>query len=139
MLMSIPHRSSMDNNTWFGSFSFFLFPPPHASFNLFHASFISVTSGFTRLKMKTKYVCRGLISLYVNFHNNWTMWSTNLHVKTCRWGGEGKRAHGLIPEWANVLFKTSLYKNKHKFFALSSKSGSKNTPSIYKPAPEFHG
>ena len=42
--------------------------------------------------MKTKYVCRGLISLYVNFHNNRTMWSTNLHVKICRWGGEGKRA-----------------------------------------------
>ena len=54
---------------------------------------ISVTSGFTRLSMKTKNVCRGLISLYVNFHNNWTMWSTNLHVKIYRWGGEGKRAN----------------------------------------------
>ena len=35
--------------------------------------------------MKTKYVCSGLISLYVNFHNNRTMWSSkftckNLHV-----------------------------------------------------------
>ena len=40
--------------------------------------------------MKTKYVCRGLISLYVNFHSNRTMWSTNLHVKFCRWGGGGK-------------------------------------------------
>ena len=40
--------------------------------------------------MKTKYVCRDLISLYVNFHNNRTMWSTNLHVKICRWGGGGK-------------------------------------------------
>ena len=39
--------------------------------------------------MKTKYVCRGLISLYVNFYNNRTMWSTNLYVKTCRWGGGG--------------------------------------------------
>ena len=37
--------------------------------------------------MKTKYVCRGLISLYVSFHYNWTMWSTNLPIKTCRWGG----------------------------------------------------
>ena len=37
--------------------------------------------------MKTKYVCRGIISLYVNFHNNRTMWSTNLHVKICSWGG----------------------------------------------------
>ena len=41
--------------------------------------------------MKTKYVCRGLISLYVNFHNNGTMSSTNLHVvKNCRWGGKEK-------------------------------------------------
>ena len=44
--------------------------------------------------MKTKYVCRGLISLYVSFHNNRTMWPTNLHVKICRWGGgKGKRAN----------------------------------------------
>ena len=42
--------------------------------------------------MKTEYVCRGLISSYVNFHYNRTMWSTKLHVKICRWGGEGKRA-----------------------------------------------
>ena len=34
--------------------------------------------------MKTKYVCRGLINQYVNFHNNRT---TKLHVKICRWGG----------------------------------------------------
>ena len=45
--------------------------------------------------MKTKYVCRGLISLYVNFHNNWTMWSTNLHVKIRRWGGGGKEKEPL--------------------------------------------
>ena len=40
--------------------------------------------------MKTKYVCSGLISLYVNFHNNRTMWSTNLHVKILQVGGGGK-------------------------------------------------
>ena len=40
--------------------------------------------------MKIKYVCGGLISLYVNFHNNRTMWSTSLHVNICRWGGKGK-------------------------------------------------
>ena len=40
--------------------------------------------------MKTKYVCRALISLYINFHNNRTMWSTKLHVKFRRWGGEEK-------------------------------------------------
>ena len=40
--------------------------------------------------MKTKHVCRGLIGLYVNFCNNRTMWSTNLHVKICRLGGKEK-------------------------------------------------
>ena len=40
--------------------------------------------------MKTKYVCRGLISLYVNFHNNRTKLSTNFNVKFCRWGGKKK-------------------------------------------------
>ena len=42
--------------------------------------------------MKTKYVCRGLISLYVNFQNNRTISSTNLHVKNCRWGGGRKKS-----------------------------------------------
>ena len=32
-----------------------------------------LTSGFTRLIMKTKYVCHGLISVQVNFHDNRTM------------------------------------------------------------------
>ena len=40
--------------------------------------------------MKTKYVFRALISLYVNFHNNRTMWSTNFYVKICRWGEKEK-------------------------------------------------
>ena len=40
--------------------------------------------------MKTKYVCRGLISIYVNFHNNPNKWSTNLHVKVRRWGEKEK-------------------------------------------------
>ena len=62
--------------------SFSLTPPPTSH----ELQYISVTSGFTRLSMTTKYVCRGLISLYVNFHNKWTMWSTNLLVKICRWG-----------------------------------------------------
>ena len=37
--------------------------------------------------MKTKYVCRGFISLYVNFHNNRIMWSTNCK----KIAGGGKR------------------------------------------------
>ena len=40
--------------------------------------------------MKTNYVCRSHINLYENFHNNRTMWSTNLHVKICRWGEKEK-------------------------------------------------
>ena len=40
--------------------------------------------------MKTKYVCLGLIGLYVYFDNNWTRWSTTLHVKICRWGEKEK-------------------------------------------------
>ena len=40
--------------------------------------------------MNTKYVCRGFISLYANFHNNRTMSSTNLQVKNCKWGEKEK-------------------------------------------------
>ena len=64
---------------------FFPFPPTSHKLQ-----YISVTSGFTTLSMKTKYVCRGLISLYVDFDNNRTMWSTNLPVKICRWGVKEK-------------------------------------------------
>ena len=46
-----------------GSFSFS--PLPHTNM-----IFYGVTGGFTRLIMKTKYVCHNLISPYVNFHNN---------------------------------------------------------------------
>ena len=67
-----------------------LFPPPPPTSH--ELQYISVASGFTRLNIKTKYVCRGLISLYVSFHNNRTMWPTNLHVKVCTWGEKGKRA-----------------------------------------------
>ena len=66
-------------------------------------------SGFTRLSMKSKYVCRGFIRLYVHFHNNAIKWSTNLHVKIRRWGGRKKSltnlrrlsAHLLVPRPGN--------------------------------------
>ena len=67
-----------------GAWLFFL--PPLSD----ELQFLSVTSGFARLIMETKYVCHGLISLNVNFHNNRTMWSTNLLVKICRGGGGGE-------------------------------------------------
>ena len=44
-----------------GSFSF---PPPTS----LKQKFYGLTSGFTRLIMKTKYVCHDVISQYVNFH-----------------------------------------------------------------------
>ena len=42
--------------------------------------------------MKTKNVCRSFISQYVNFNYNRTMWSTNSHVKNCRWGRKRKKS-----------------------------------------------
>ena len=68
-------------------------PPPiltHYMHTTHELQYISVTKDFTGLSMKTKFVFHGLISLYVNFHNNRTMWSTNLHVKFCMWGGKEK-------------------------------------------------
>ena len=44
-----------------------LFPFPPTSHE---HQFYGLTSDFTRLIMKTKYVCHGLISLYVSFHDN---------------------------------------------------------------------
>ena len=63
--------------------------------------------------MKTKYVCRGPISLYVKFHNNRTMWSTNLHVKICRWGGGGKGKRAVF--FINLNLKKNV-KNQAIFF-----------------------
>ena len=68
-----------------------LFNPPTSR----QHQLISVTSDFMRLSMKTKNVCRGLISLYVFFHKNRTMWSTNLHVNVCRCG-RGKEKEPLF-------------------------------------------
>ena len=89
-----------------------LFPPPPPPPSTSHElQYISVTGGFTRLSMKTKYVCRGLISLYVNFHNNRTMWTTNLHVKSCRWGEKEKE-----PKLASVSWTIkSLFLGKAKW------------------------
>ena len=71
-----PPRLSLASILWSNEWwLFFLFPP--TSHDL---QYISKTSGFTRLSMKIKCVCGGLINLYISFHNNRTMWSTNLHV-----------------------------------------------------------
>ena len=81
--------------------------------------YISVTSDFTRLNMKTKYVCRGHFSLYVNFHNNRTMGSTNLQVKICRWGGR-KKSRFTLPAFKMLLLpaRTENSSIQSKFFVL---------------------
>ena len=54
--------------------------------------FYGATSSFTKIIMKTKYVCHGLISPYVSFQFNWIMWTIMIQfVKNCKWGGT-KRA-----------------------------------------------
>ena len=40
--------------------------------------------------MKTKYVCHGIISLHVNFHDNRLMWTKILIIKISRWGEKEK-------------------------------------------------
>ena len=80
----------------------------------YELQYISVTSGFTRLSMTTKYVYRGLISLYVNFPNNRTMPSINLYVKNCRWGEkeEEPRNHIIIKNF----FETAELENSMFFW-----------------------
>ena len=98
--------------------SSFSYPHPPTSHEL---QYISVTSGFTRLSMKTKYVCRGLISLYVNFHNNWTVWWTNIHVKICRWGGGGggeEKEPKSVPVISPTITVVDKFKRKFRFLRL---------------------
>ena len=64
---------------------FFFFPPTSHE-----RQFYGLTSGFTRLIMKTKYVFHSLIYLHVNFHDNWTMQTVILIIKNCRWGEKVK-------------------------------------------------
>ena len=49
--------------------------------------------------MKIKYVCHGLISLYVNFLNNRTMWSTNLHKKFAGGGEKEKEPKSVLKQF----------------------------------------
>ena len=52
--------------------------------------------------METKYVCRGLISPYVNVDYNRTIWSTNLHVN---FAGGGKRKKSRTMSTEKLLLK----------------------------------
>ena len=58
------------------SWALFPFPPTSLKYE-----FYGLTSGFTRLIMKTKYVCYGLISLHVKFHDNRTKWTVASSIK----------------------------------------------------------
>ena len=82
-------------------------PPPPPPLTSHELQYISVTTGFTRLSMKTKYVCRGLISLHVNFHNNRTMWSTNLHLKKLQVGGGKEKEPPIFLQSDNVNGKNT--------------------------------
>ena len=63
-----------------------LFPfPPTSNEHQFYG----LTSDFTRLIMKIKFVCDCLIYSHVNFHDNRTMRTVILFIKNCRWGGGG--------------------------------------------------
>ena len=66
-------------------------PPPHMSISFMEKS------DFTRLIMNTKYVCHGLsdnqtvILIIKIFHDNRTMRTVILMIKSCRWGKRQKR------------------------------------------------
>ena len=98
--------------TFLGSFSFF--PPT----SLKH-EFYGLTSGFTRLIMKIKYVCHGLVSLHVNLHDNRTKWTLNSNIKFAGRVGKGKRAQIFTTFLGSFSFfpPTSL---KHEFYGLTS-------------------
>ena len=76
-----------------------LFPFPPTS--LKH-DFYGLTSGFTRLIMKTKYVCHGLISLHGNFHDNRTKLTATSNIKICRWGVKEKEPFFLKSQVAQI-------------------------------------
>ena len=74
-----------------------LFPPPPPPPTSLKHEFYGLTSGFTRLIMKTKYVCHGRISLHVNFHDNRTKRLVISNIKISRCGGGGKEKEPTTP------------------------------------------
>ena len=57
-------------------------PPPHSN-----TIFFGLTSGFTRLIMKTKNVCQFFMT------DNRTKWTGTSNIKNCRWGGKEKEPY----------------------------------------------
>ena len=74
--------------------------------------------------MKTKYVCHGLISPPVNFHNNWTKWTVTSNIKICRWGGDGKRAKRASLSYIDIGIQTK-----------SKRGTGKETKKLYAQTP----
>ena len=72
-----------------------LFFLPQSPLTSYEHQFFDVMSGFTRLIMKTKYVCHGPhVRPHVNFRGNRSVGTVILLAKNCKWGGgEGKRAN----------------------------------------------
>ena len=69
-LRKAPSQTAKNQNlAWTKSGSYFFTPTSHKH------QFFDLRSGFTRLIMKIKYGCHGLVSLHVNFHDNRTMWT----------------------------------------------------------------
>ena len=61
--------------------------------------------------MKIKYVCHGLISVHVNFHDNRTKCTLISNIKISRWGGkekEPKKPVFVTTQELFLLFRISL-------------------------------
>ena len=80
----------MERRIWLNTKNWLFPPPPPPPPTSPNYDFYGLTNSFTRLTMKTKYVCYSLDSLYVNFHDNRTKWTVTSNTKICRWGEKEK-------------------------------------------------
>ena len=82
---------------------FFRHPPPPPAPTSHKHEFFGLTSGFTRLILNTKYVCHGIISRHVNFHDTRTKWTVTSSIKICRWGEKEKEPINFVYLSSNLL------------------------------------
>ena len=86
-------------------FGLFSVPPPTSHKHEFYG----LTSGFTRLIMRTKYNCyEFVISLHVSFHENRTKWTVISNWKICRWGGGEEKEQNFLTKFLSN-FKSLRY------------------------------
>ena len=69
---------------------FFLGLPPSPTSD--EHQFYGLTSSFTKLIIKLKYICHGLIYLHVNCHDNWTMQTVTFNCKNLQVGGGARKS-----------------------------------------------